>query len=132
MNCRIWLYMLVPIETSSGQNGPKTTKNSNRPAAPSILDPLGTVVVIGWNEKFDFFQPTHFSMLTPLKTSLNLTKSNFITSLSQLRYYRARTLIIFSIQTHANYCYSSKLVFIWRAIQLLVQFSRKSGSIQIW
>ena len=25
--------------SSSGQNGPKTTKNSNRPAAPSILDP---------------------------------------------------------------------------------------------
>ena len=33
------IYILVPIETSSGQNGPKTTKNSNRLAAPSILDP---------------------------------------------------------------------------------------------
>ena len=30
---------MVPIETSSGQNGPKTTKNSKRLAAPSILDP---------------------------------------------------------------------------------------------
>ena len=33
------IYILVPIETSSGQNGPKKTKNSNRLAAPSILDP---------------------------------------------------------------------------------------------
>ena len=39
MNYTLWLYNLVHIETSSGQNGPKTTNNSNRPAAPSILDP---------------------------------------------------------------------------------------------
>ena len=38
----IELYNLVPVETSSGQNGPKTTKNSKRPAAPSILDPIAT------------------------------------------------------------------------------------------
>ena len=35
------IYILVPMETSSGQNGPKTTKNSNRLAVPSILDSLG-------------------------------------------------------------------------------------------
>ena len=36
------IYILVPIETSSGHNGPKTTKNSNRLAAPSILNPSST------------------------------------------------------------------------------------------
>ena len=34
------IFILVPIETSSGHNGPKTTKNSNRLAAPSVLDPM--------------------------------------------------------------------------------------------
>ena len=33
------IYILVPIETSSGQDDPKTPSRSNRPAASSILDP---------------------------------------------------------------------------------------------
>ena len=33
------IYILVPIETSSGQNGPKQIKNSNRLAALSVQDP---------------------------------------------------------------------------------------------
>ena len=51
MNCTIWLYNLVPIETSNSQNGPKTTKNSNRLAAPSILDPSWT----SGSSQSDFF-----------------------------------------------------------------------------
>ena len=34
------IYILVPLKTSSGQNGRKSTFCSNRPAAPSILDPI--------------------------------------------------------------------------------------------
>ena len=40
-NCTYSLiYILVPVETSSGQDGPKTSSRSNPPAVPSIVDPF--------------------------------------------------------------------------------------------